>query len=646
MRHFENGALRLCHEANITRARGWAVSGDEAPRDYITPANAPPRWQHLRDALFALGSAPEMGVDAAMRQLLDASRQALDVARASFWRLALDGQSLHCEQQAIGEGMDSLLGAVVSAAQAPRYFQALGCTLTLAAEDVAVDERTAELIDAYLRPAGIGALLDVGVRVSGRLVGVVCHEHIGGARTWAAEERLFVAAISAMAARQFEHQRLIDSEARRHLALRMDRLSGLPNRVALLERVRVLLGAANTTPSALLVLDIDRFHRINHAHGGELGDRVLAALSQRLAALFELEDLARLGNDQFVVLVPAGDVDRALADIRSHLEGRSLFPDRALSVTLSIGVVPSLAGYADPDAVLRDAMIAADAASRGPRSGMCVFDADRHAAAADRLRLETELRQAVKASEFAFYLQPIVTLAEHRLVGAEALLRWQHPQAGLLAPGDFLESAEETELLGAIHAQLLPALLRQLAQWRKHPGMATFQLHINAAASQLSTREAVERWLTMLRVAGLERQAIQIEITENTLLDPGSPIERQLHYLAQQGVALSMDDFGTGFASISHLARLPLASMKIDRSFVERMGSDARATNLVRVLLDMARELGLQVVAEGVETANQLALLRLLGCATAQGYLLGVPLPVAEFERVWMPTASSRTAHA
>lgn len=626
------------------RARGWAVSGDQEPRDYITPANAPPRWQQLRDALFALGSAPEMGADAAMRQLLDASRQALDVARASFWRIAPDGQSLRCEQESVSDGVQSLLGAMVAAKQAPRYFQALGCTLTLAAEDVAVDERTSELLESYLRPAGIGALLDVGVRVSGQLVGVVCHEHIGGARTWAAEERLFVAAVSAMAVRQFEHQRLLDSETRRHLALRTDRLSGLPNRVALLERVRALLGADEDSVHALLVIDIDRFHRINHAHGGEVGDRVLAALAQRLAALFAIDDLARLGNDQFVVLVPARDVNRALADIRMHLEGRSLFPDRPLSVTLSIGVVPSLAGYADPDAVLRDAMIAADAASRGPRSGMCVFDADRHAAAADRLRLEAELRQAVKAREFAFHLQPIVTLAEQRLVGAEALLRWHHPQAGLLAPCDFLESAEETELLGTIHAQLLPALLQQLVRWRKHPHMAAFQLHINATASQLSTRDAAERWLTMLREAGLEPQAIQIEITENILLDPGSPIEQQLHYLAQQGVALSMDDFGTGFASISHLARLPLASMKIDRSFVERMGTDARATNLVRVLLDMACELGLHVVAEGVETDNQLSLLRLLGCGTAQGYLLGAPLPVAEFDREWIQTALPHAA--
>jgi len=623
----------------MRRARGWAVSGDEAPRDYITPANAPPRWQLLRDALFALGSAPEMGADAAMRQLLSASRQALGVARASFWRVAPDGQSIRCECQSMGEGVASLIGSVVSAAQAPNYFQALGCTLTLAAEDVQADQRTAELLDSYLRPAGIGALLDVGVRIGGELVGVVCHEHIGAAREWAAEERLFVAAISAIAVRQLEHQRLLESEARQRQALRVDRLCGLPNRVALLERVRELLEAGAGAPCALLVLDIERFHRINHAHGGEVGDRVLVAVAQRLAALFARENLARLGNDQFVVLLPDGDIDAAVADVRAHIQGRSLLRERALSVAFSIGMVPSLAHYAEADLVLRDAMIAADVASRGPRGAACVFDADRHAAAANRLRLETDIRQAVSRGEFHFHLQPIITVVGRRLVGAEALLRWQHPRAGLLAPDGFLESAEETESLGAIHAPLLPVLLHQLAQWRKRPEMSNFQLHVNAAASQLSTRHAADRWLAMLDEAGLEPQALQIEITENTLLDPGSPIEQQLHYLAQQGVALSMDDFGTGFASITHLARLPLASMKIDRSFVERIGNDARATNLVRVLLDMARELGLQVVAEGVETDNQLALLRVLGCELAQGYLLGAPLPVDEFARVWIDAA-------
>lgn len=622
------------------------MSGGESARDYVTPANAPPRWQHLRDALLALGRAPEMGADAAMRQLLCASRRALDVARVSFWRVASDQQSMRCEYESTHDDVPSLSGAAITAERAPDYFRALESTLTLAAEDVYADERTAELIESYLRPSGIGALLDVAVRVSGDLVGVVCHEHVGGARAWTAEERLFVAAISAMAVRQFEHQQLIESETRRRQALRVDRLCGLPNRVALLERVREVLEAGAATPCALLVLDIDRFHRINHAHGSEVGDRVLMAVAQRLAALFSRNDLARLGNDQFVVLLPAGDIDHAVADIRSHLEGRRLLPERALSITFSIGMVPSLVAYDNPDAVLRDAMIAADAASRGQRGAVCVFDADRHAAAAARLRLEAELRQAVSRHEFVFHLQPILALPDGRLVGAEALLRWQHPRSGLLAPGAFLDSAEETELIGEIQAQLLPGLLQRLARWRDRPGMSAFQLHINASASQLASKGAAQQWLTRLRDAGLEPQAIQLEITENTLLDPGSEIEQQLRYLAQQGIALSMDDFGTGFASISHLASLPLTSMKIDRSFVQRMGGDARATNLVRVLIDMARELGLQVVAEGIETENQSSLLRLLGCEMGQGYLLGRPVNVDEFERkCWLyPAMAPGTA--
>lgn len=570
-----------------------------------------------------------------MRQLLSASGQALDVARVSFWRVAPDQQSMRCEYQSIRDGISTLLGSTITAAEAPEYFSALERTLTLAAEDAYRDERIAELVEAYLRPAGVGALLDVAVRVSGKLVGVVCHQHVGGARAWSAEERLFVAAISAMAVRQFEHQQLIESETRRRQALRIDRLCGLPNRVALLERVRGVLDTGSATPCALLVLDIDRFHRINHAHGSEVGDRVLAAVAQRLAALFSRNDLARLGNDQFVVLLPAGDIDHAVADIRSHLEGRRLLPERALSLTFSIGMVPSLAAYADPDAVLRDAMIAADAASRGPRGAVCIFDADRHAAAAERLRLEAELRQAVRRHEFVFHLQPIMDLRDRRLIGAEALLRWQHPQLGVQAPSAFLDSVEETELIAEIHAQLLPGLLQRLAQWRNRPGMSEFQLHINASASQLATKGAAEQWLTRLQAAGLQPQAIQLEVTENTILDPGSQVEQQLRYLALQGIALSMDDFGTGFASISHLARLPLASMKIDRSFVQQMGDNSRATNLVRVLIDMARELGLHVVAEGVETESQSNLLRLLGCDMAQGYLLGRPIDVDEFERTF-----------
>jgi len=620
---------------------GGAVSEETTPRDYVTPANASARWKPLRDALFELGRSPSRDIDAALHHLLTTSAQALGVFRASFWRIADDRRSIRCECQCTASGLVETPGIELTAVSAPRYFAALDASLTLAAEDALSDARTADLVSGYLQPAGIGALLDVAVRQGGQIIGVVCHEHIGGARAWASEERLFVTAIAAMVGRQFEQHHLMQLEAERQRALCIDGLTGLANRTALVQTLTGVVGS-NTTPSmALVVIDIDRFHRVNHAFGGDVGDRLLCAVADRLKGLFAPEALARLAGDQFVVLLSARDVDGAIARIRREIEGNHLIPERALGISVSIGVVPSLTPYQGPDAALRDAMIAVDVASRGRRGGLYSVDGDHHTAAEQRLRLEMRLRAAIVANEFEFHLQPIMGSHRSRLVGAEALLRWRHPERGVLPPAEFLDVLEESELIATVHDRLLPALLNRLARWRQLPACAGFVLHVNLASVQLRSARNVDRLLALIAAAGLPPAAINIEITENTLLDPGSEIIAQLHCLARAGVPLSMDDFGTGFASISHLAELPLACMKIDRSFVARMGTDARATNLVRVLIDMATELGLSVVAEGVETQSELSLLRALGCGMAQGYLLGWPLPLAEFEQRWIRGADA-----
>lgn len=609
------------------------MSEAKTPRNYTTPADASAHWQPLRDALFEIGRAPPRDIDSALCHLLTTSAQALAVSRVSFWRLAADRQSIRCEYQCTAAGAVATPGSELTAAAAPRYFAALDASLTVAAEDVLSDARMADLLEGYLQPAGIGALLDVAVRKGGQIIGVVCHEHIGGARAWASEERLFVTAIAAMVGRLFEQQRLIALETERQRALCVDGLTGLANRSALLATLAEVVGSAE---AALVVIDIDRFHRINHAFGGDVGDRVLCAVADRLKALFAPARLARLAGDQFVVLADADALDSVVARIRHEIEGAALLPEREIGVSISVGIVPSLTVYQEAEAALRDAMIAVDVASRGQRGGSYRVDSEHHHAAEQRLRLEMRLRAALVANEFEFHLQPIMAVHSGRLLGAEALLRWRHPERGVLPPAGFLDVLEESELIAAVHDRVLPALLQRLARWRQLPQFSGFVLHLNLAAVQLRSARRVDQLLARFAAAGLPPAAVNIEITENTLLDPGSEVVAQLQHLARAGVPLSMDDFGTGFASISHLAQLPLSCMKIDRSFISRMGEDARATNLVRVLLDMAMELGLCVVAEGVETQNEMDLLRVLGCGMAQGYLLGRPAAVAAFEERWI----------
>lgn len=599
------------------------------------PEHASQRWKHLRDALFELGRQPPSIADDAPFALLRASANALGVARASFWRMLDGGRAIRCEYLCLDNGRDEKPGALITADDAPSYFSALGASLTLAAEDAVRDARTRDLVAAYLQPLQVGALLDVAVRQGGEVIGVICHEHIGGARAWSSEERLFATAIAALLGRHFEHRRLLEVDAERQRAWRRDRLTGLPNRVALGERLAALLADGERDGKALIALDVDRFHRINHAFGSDTGDRLLQALAARLQHSLPDVELARLGNDQFVILLDCARVESVIRQIRAEVEAQPLLPERELGVSFSIGVLPRLSEYRNADELLRDAMIAVDIASRGRRGETYWLDHDHHQRARERLDLEVALRAAIVRREFEFHLQPIVN-PDGRLLGAEALLRWRHPERGLLAPVQFLDVLEESELIGDVHAQLLPGLLAQFAHWCGLPGRGALRLHVNLAAAQLRDARIAEHWRGMLRATGLPVHALVLEITENTVLGPESPNARRLQALAAAGFALSMDDFGTGFAAISHLAELPLRGMKIDRSFIEQIGVEARATNLVRVLLDMALELGLEVVAEGVESSTQLALLRALGCHQLQGWLPGRPMAVEDFERNWV----------
>lgn len=599
------------------------------------PKGASKRWKHLRDALFELGRQPPSSADDVPFALLRTSANALGVARASFWRMLGGGRAIRCEYLCDARGLDDRPGSLIYVDEAPNYFAALGASLTLAAEDAMRDKRTRDLVDGYLRPLHIGALLDVAVRQGGEVIGVICHEHVGGARTWSSEERLFVTAIATLLGRHFEQRRLNALEADRQQALRRDRLTGLPNRAAFGERLATLLANRECGNKALIALDIDRFHRINHAFGSDTGDRLLQTLADRLRQTFPDAEIARLGNDQFVLLLNAGRADAAIAVIRNKIEAKPLLPTRELGVSFSIGVLPSLDRYDNADELLRDGMIAVDIASRGRRGETYRLDQDHHARARERLDLEVALRAAIVRREFEFHLQPI-TSSDGQLLAAEALLRWRHPARGLLTPAAFLTVLEESELIGDVHSRLLPVLLARFAHWRRLPRCGALRLHLNLAAAQLRDAQIVEHWQGMLRAADLPMHALVLEITENTVLGSESANAQQLRALANAGFVLTMDDFGTGFAAISHLAELPLRGMKIDRSFIERLGVEARASNLVRVLLDIAVELGLEVVAEGVESKTQLALLRALGCHQVQGWLLGRPVPSDDFERNWV----------
>ncbi len=414
-----------------------------------------------------------------------------------------------------------------------------------------------------------------------------------------------------------------------------DPLTNLPNRVLFLDRLRGALSRLERRPStlAVLLLDLDRFKVVNDSLGHEVGDRVLAAVARRLRTAVRTQDtVARSAGDQFMVLCdeldgPADAVDvaeRMLAALADPVEVDA--EDVALSA--STGIALSTGPGDSPAALLRDAEDAMYQAKKQGRGRCQVFDDELRADVSRRLDTQRALGRAVERGELELHYQPKVTVADGRLDGFEALLRWHHPERGLVPPMEFVPLAEETGLIVPIGEWALGEACRQLVSWRQaHPDRLSLRMCVNVSPRQFDDgglHRVVER---VLASTGADPADLWLEITESVLAeDPASTITA-LEALKKLGVGLAIDDFGTGYSSLSYLKRFPVDAVKIDRTFVAGLGADPQDSAIVAAVVRMASVLGLTVVAEGVETREQLAELRALGCELAQGWYFGRPLP-------------------
>ena len=424
----------------------------------------------------------------------------------------------------------------------------------------------------------------------------------------------------------------------RHQALH-DTLTGLPNRALLDDRMSHALNAARARDGivAVLFLDLDRFKVLNDAEGHAAGDAVLVEVANRLRGAVRPEDtVARFGGDEFVVLCETGGLDTAhhVAE-RLHESLRHPFhtegPARFLAASIGIAMADGDSTAAD---LLRDADAAMYRAKDLGRGRTAVFDADIRARASARLEVTTALRRALDEDELRLHYQPIVDLADERLLGFEALVRWQHPEQGLLSPGAFISDAEEIGLIVPLGEWVLRTALEQSARWAA-TGTASAPPHmaVNLSARQLDEPDLTEVIASALETSGLPGSALTLEITESVVMRDVLRNVEHLRALREISVNLSIDDFGTGYSSLVYLKRLPVTTLKIDREFVDGLGQDPHDSAIVAAVIALARALELRVVAEGVETPRQLAELRRLGCDAAQGFLFSRPVPAEEAER-------------
>jgi diguanylate cyclase (GGDEF)-like protein/PAS domain S-box-containing protein len=422
-----------------------------------------------------------------------------------------------------------------------------------------------------------------------------------------------------------------------------DPLTDLPNRTLFLDRLGQALARSRRTGhgAAVLFLDLDRFKTINDSLGHELGDELLVAIARRLESVIRPGDtIARFGGDEFTVVceeLPPGRARERAGEIAARLSTELADPfvlqGGEIYLGASIGIAVAVTGEERPEELLRDADAAMYHAKEQGRGRFVVFDDAMRARALARHAIETALHRAVERGEFRVFYQPIVSLTHERCVGAEALVRWQHPERGLVTPGEFVPLAEETGLIIGLGSWVLEEAARQAARWQEETSEPFF-VSVNLSARQLAQPDLAEAIASALDAANLEPDRLCLEITESVLMDDADVTLAALERVRALGVRFSIDDFGTGYSSLAYLKRFPVDAVKIDRSFTDGLGIDAGDTAIVSAVIGLSHALGLDVVAEGVETEAQLAELSLLGCDQAQGYLFATPRPPSDLRGV------------
>ncbi|MGH8971940.1 MAG: EAL domain-containing protein [Acidimicrobiia bacterium] len=438
-------------------------------------------------------------------------------------------------------------------------------------------------------------------------------------------------------------------ERLRHDAF-FDSLTGLANRALFADRMSHALARARRSgaTTAVLFLDLDNFKRVNDSIDHQAGDALLVAVAARLRAVIRDGDtVARLGGDEFTVLCEDIESPSQALTVGSRIQEALAAPfrvaGREMFVSASIGVAVADAGAEDAHAVLRDADAAMYRAKLNGRSRIESFDASMRQESARQLQVAAELHHALQRGELRLFYQPLLRLRDGDVVGTEALLRWQHPTRGLLGPAEFIPLAEETGLIVPIGAWVLEEACRAAARWPAPSSGAQLKVSVNISARQLRDDALVDVVASALVRSGLPPSALCLEITESLLMVDAERSSLVLGRLKDLGVSLAVDDFGTGYSSLSRLKHFPLDYLKVDRSFVDGLGTDADDKAIVCSTIALTHALGMAVVAEGVETETQLAVLRNLGCESAQGYLWSPPLPEVELH-AWL--SSRREAMA
>ncbi|EAR61894.1 sensor domain-containing phosphodiesterase [Neptuniibacter caesariensis] len=576
-----------------------------------------------------------------LKRIVKACAKQLNVSRVSVWKLDNHRGCITCEVLYILDEDRYYFGVELFEKDFPAYFRAIRESRLINADNAITDDRTCEFSEPYLIPNAICSMLDAPIFSEGELRGVVCLEQIDQQRSWDMAEMSYVASLADNISMINEHELWLKDREQLEFLEQFDGLTGLEKRNNFQKRLDYdLQDSPDPDRSrALILLGIDFFGAVNETHGHKVADQLLVELSRQLSSISLTHHyrLSRIGGDSFAIWIPnlrgSEELQQLLQELQYVAEKEFICLDSPpISVNFSTGVVIYPSEGDLPFDPLRCAEIAMQRTKDQSRGGVQYFSTEWMVELEGKRTLENELVDALKNQELTAFYQPILCPDERKVVGLEALVRWQHPTKGLVSPADFLPAAKKLGLMGRIGSFMLQRASQDISQLQKMGGDVQW-VSVNIASEQLYDPMLAKEIEQVLSEHNLPSSAIELEIVEELISQDSTLVRAQLNAMSELGVRLAIDDFGTGYSSLSRLKHMPVTKLKIDKSFVDGLPSSENDRCIAQSIIGLAKGLQIELVAEGVEEKAQVDFLKDLGCEYFQGYYFAKPLPIQEVHK-------------